>query len=242
MIRWYRIVSAFFAAGLGVVLLGQQQSELPLVGAGAPATSGFTLKIHVAASGTLATVTTPTRDTTGVTLLWVCVTSTSTGTLTNSAGDTFTTGAGNAVSGIEAQTYYKYNPTASAVYTLTYAGAGTGPVIFAQGWSGTFAGTIDGTGKLGGIGANTSVSPSTSFTPGTTAEVVPVCGGAASTASGFSITSPFSPLTDSVNGSNGVHVAGADSWLQPPNLSALTTTLSWSGSSNAVIVLGPGYK
>lgn len=243
MIRWYRIVSALLAAGLGVVLLGQQQSELPMVGAGAPATSGFTAKIHVATSGTLAAVTTSPRDTTGVTLAWVCVTSTgSAGTFTNSAGDTYTTGAGNSVSGILAQTYYKFNPTASAAYTWTFAGAGTGPVIFAIGFSGTFTGATDGTAKLGGIGANTSVAPSTSFTPGTTAEVVPVCGGASAATGGFSITSPFSPLTDSLGSVGSVHVAGADSWLQPPNLSALTTTLSWSGSSNAVIVLGPGYK
>lgn len=243
MIRWYRIVSALVAAGLGVVLLGQQQSELPLVGAGAPATSGFAVKIHVATSGTLAATTTSPRDTTGVALAYVCVVSTgSAGTFTNSAGDTYTTGASNSVSGILAQTYYKFNPTASAAYTWTFAGAGTGAVIFAIGFSGTFTGALDGTAKLGSAGTSTSVAPSTSFTPGTTAEVVPVCGAAAASATGFSITSPFSPLTDSVNGAGGVHAAGADSWLQPPNLSALTTTLSWSGSANAVIVLGPGYK
>lgn len=242
MSRWSRIVSALFAAGVCVVLLAQQQSEQAMVGAGAAATSGFALKIHVAASGTLATVTTAARDTTGVTLAWVCVPNATSGTFSNSAGDLYTTGASNAVSGIQVQTFYKFNPTANASYTWTYAGANTGAVILVQGWSGAFTGATDGTAKTGGIGSSTSVAPSTSFTPGTTAEVVPVCGGAQAGASAFSITSPFSPLTDSVNGAGGVHASGADSWLQPPNLTALQPTISWTGSSNAVIVLGPGYK
>jgi hypothetical protein len=200
--------------------------------------NAWTLVAHQAAPSTNGnSATTAAVNITGANLIVVFVgwfSAATTIAISDSASNTWSGPIGTPVSAnVALSTYYLFNPTTSASYTVTITSPGnpTFPSVAMMAWSGAATSPLDQAAGHGNVSAGTSVQAGF-ITPSANNELIPVGLAVDTSLPGSpSINSGFTQL-DFVPWVNGVNEAVGSGYLAQTTAAVVNPTWSWTNTSD----------
>jgi hypothetical protein len=228
----------FFGAALALVCAASSgaSAQLPTTRAGLPGPGsggggGWSLIAHTGIDGTGSGVTTSAINTTGANLLVaVCNWYASSGSISDSKGNSWTLGFATSGADTQVSIYYVYNPTVGSGHTFTWSAA-NGPIMV-MAWSGSASSPADQSAGQNATGSTTIQAGS--ITPSQNNELV--IAGVGANNSTLSIDSGYT-ITDNESYTSGVSLGGAGAYLIQTTATATNPAWTLSGTNDSAAAI-----